>query len=118
MRRDLRLRTTADFQRVRRVGRTVANPLLVLNYAPSPTGESRFGFIVAKKVGGAVVRNRTRRRLRERLRHYHEAARLRRGVDLVVVARHDAGQASAAALATALDELLHGARLLQAEETG
>ena len=98
------------------MGRSVANGLLVLNYAPSADGEPHFGFITGKKVGGAVVRNRVKRRLREQLRRYHEGARLRPGLDIVVVARSEGGRASGAQLREALDELLTRAHLWQKEE--
>jgi ribonuclease P protein component len=64
----------------------------------------RVGFVVSKAVGGAVVRNRTRRRLRALV-----ASRLDRfpdGVDVVVRAHPPAAAASSAELARALDPLV------------
>ena len=62
-------------------------PGLVLQALPrDDTGPARLGFTVTKKIGNAVIRNRTRRRLKE-------AARLVlaehpvRGVDLVLIGR-------------------------------
>lgn len=115
MRRDLRLRANSDFQRVRRVGKSVANPLLVLVQAPNPSGQSRFGFSVGKKLGGAVARNKLKRRLREQLRQYVQAGRLRAGVDVVIIARAPASEADYPSLCRALDELLSRARLWQEE---
>ena len=54
---------------------------------------------VTKKIGGAVVRNRIKRRVREAFRHL--AGDLP-DVDLNVVARASAAEASAAQLAAAL----------------
>jgi ribonuclease P protein component len=68
MRRSLRLRANTDFQRVRQDGRSVANPYLVLLQRRNTEGNTRFGFAVGKKIGGAVVRNRLKRRLREHVR--------------------------------------------------
>jgi ribonuclease P protein component len=48
-------------------------------------GDARLGFSVGKKVGGAVVRNRVKRGLREACRHVLSV--LRPGMDLVFVAR-------------------------------
>lgn len=48
----------------------------------------RVGFTVTKKVGGAVERNRIRRRLREALRHA-KALSTARDTDYVVVARRE-----------------------------
>ncbi len=49
-------------------------------------GPARLGFTVTKKVGNAVVRNRTRRRLREAARLLLRDASMR-GVDLVLIGR-------------------------------
>lgn len=56
-----RLRASAVFTQVIRRGVKVVRPTLVMYALP---GESRFGLIVSKAVGGAVVRNRVKRRLR------------------------------------------------------
>jgi len=57
-----RLRRRAEFAATTR-GRRTGRPSLVLHVRP--TGQpARAGFIVSKAVGGAVVRNRTKRRLR------------------------------------------------------
>ncbi|MEZ5843297.1 MAG: ribonuclease P protein component [Hyphomicrobiaceae bacterium] len=66
---------------------------------PQPTGP-RFGFTVTRKLGGAVVRNRMRRRLREAIRVAgEERAAGDPGWDYVVVARH-------AALTLPFDDLI------------
>lgn len=38
---------------------------MVLRYSASPEIKTRFGFVVSKAVGGAVVRNLAKRRMRE-----------------------------------------------------
>jgi ribonuclease P protein component len=55
----------ADFRATMRKGRRVTTPHAVLYFAARSAGEeSRFGFVVAKTVGGSVTRNLMRRRLR------------------------------------------------------
>jgi ribonuclease P protein component len=56
----------------------------------------RVGFVTSWRVGGAVVRNRVRRRLREILRRNQHA--LGKGMWLVVIARPAAAKADSAAL--------------------
>jgi ribonuclease P protein component len=82
-----RLKRRAEFLRAAQKGRKVAMPGLVLQmFARNDDAPARLGFTVTKKVGNAVVRNRTRRRLREaaRLLLREQAAA---GVDLVLVGR-------------------------------
>ena len=63
----------------------VANSYLVLYARPNRTLCNRIGITVSKKLGHAVVRNRTRRRIREVYRLNEE--RFIPGWDIVVVAR-------------------------------
>ena len=63
----------------------VANSFLVLYARPNRSERNRVGITVGKKLGGAVVRNRVRRRLREVYRL--NEARFSCGWDIVVVAR-------------------------------
>lgn len=60
----LRLRKPQDFQVVKREGKRWNGKLLTLNIKPNDLPNSRFGFIVNKRIGKAVVRNRIKRRLR------------------------------------------------------
>ena len=62
-----------------------ANSMLVLYARKNREGKNRVGITVGKKLGHAVVRNRTRRRLREVYRLNEE--KFRCGWDIVVVAR-------------------------------
>ena len=67
MQRRHRLTRSRDFDSVYRQGRSVSTRFLVL-YRFERDGEdgtSRLGIAVPKKVGGAVVRNRLKRQLRE-----------------------------------------------------
>ena len=58
---------------------------MVLYARRNREGKNRVGFTVSKKLGHAVVRNRTRRRLREIYRL--NAHKFKPGYDIVVVAR-------------------------------
>ena len=104
MKRHQRLRSSADFARVRGSGRSLVQPLLVLTVLANELDHSRVGVTVSRRVGTAVVRNRIRRRLSEALRTRY--ADLPLGQDLVLVARPAAAGASWAELNQALDRAL------------
>ena len=61
----LTISRSKDFDRVFRQGRSVSSRELVLYVLRNKRHEMRVAFCVSKKLGGAVVRNRLRRRLRE-----------------------------------------------------
>ena len=88
-----RLTHRSEYERVKRNGITQRGKLLMLNAMPVEKGDSwRAGFVTSGRLGGAVVRNRVRRRLREIVRrHQHE---LRPGFWFVIIARHEAATAS------------------------
>lgn len=85
MKRAYRLRRPEQFQRVRREGRNWSSPLITLNVATSRRRVSRCGFVVGKRVGKAVERNRARRRVREVVRLFY--ATIAPNYDLVFVLR-------------------------------
>lgn len=59
-----RLRRSEDFRRVFRLGTKVNNDVGLVVIAPSESPHARLGVVVSAKVGGAVVRNALKRRLR------------------------------------------------------
>ena len=76
--RSARLLKHSDFERVYKQGRRHFSSHMTMFYlrqgeAPSPEQSARVGFTVGRVLGGAVERNRIKRRLRE-------AVRLRRSV--------------------------------------
>ena len=87
-----RLTQTAEFTAVKFQGKTYRGPLLVLGVLVQKEEKAfRAGFITTKRLGGAVVRNRVRRRLRDVVRK--EQGRLRSGFWIVLVARSAAARA-------------------------
>ena len=116
-----RLKRSGEFRRVREAGVSFAGKWLVfgvwkpsqqappdagapsegraLEATPTVPGETpppRFGVVTSKKVGGAVVRNRVRRRIRH-IQQKH-LAEVRPGVWCVTVARFRAAEATFAEL--------------------
>lgn len=86
---------------MQRKGSSCINQKLVLSYAPSKY-PLKVGFIVSKKVGGAVTRNRVRRRLRETFRAIIPF--IKDNVNYVVIARSSCGDADFEEIA---NNLLH-----------
>jgi ribonuclease P protein component len=82
-----RLTRRAEFLRAAAKGRKAPMPGLVLQALPrNDDAPARLGFTVTKKIGNAVIRNRTRRRLKEAARLVL-AAQPVCGVDLVLIGR-------------------------------
>lgn len=95
----VRLRRREDFVRVQRQGRRLSTRHLLVRCQPRVDGggssEGRLGLTVSRKVGGAVVRNRVKRCLREAARR---ARPLPPGLDVVFIARRSAAGAASAEL--------------------
>jgi ribonuclease P protein component len=109
-----RLHRRDDFTTAVRMGRRAGRGSLVvhLRLDDSEPAPARAGFVVPKAVGGAVVRNLVRRRLRHLVRE--RLIDLPAGAVLVVRALPDAGGASYPQLAKDLDEALAAARRVRA----
>jgi ribonuclease P protein component len=83
-----RIRRGGDFQRAFRQRVSVADPYLVVFGYRNGLAHPRLGLSVSRKVGGAVVRNRWKRLLREAFRLTRP--QLPTGIDLIVIPRADA----------------------------
>ena len=79
------LKENRVFRRLYAKGKSAVGPAMVLYCRRNGRQENRLGLTVGTKLGGAVVRNRVRRRLREIYRLNEH--RLSPGYDIVVVAR-------------------------------
>ena len=62
---DFRIRRRAEYEKVYALGRKFYGRFMILFCAPRTELPARFGLAVSRKVGGAVIRNRVKRRLRE-----------------------------------------------------
>ncbi len=104
------LRRRADFEAVTRSGSLSAGRLLVLRARRNDGPITRIGLATPSTLGGAVERNRVRRRVRELVRARYGG--MGAGWDLLVIAKPDARRATYAELGAALDTLLARAGVL------
>jgi ribonuclease P protein component len=100
-----RLRTRAEFDRAFRRGVRLEGRLFVLIAVPNGTAVNRLGLAVNRRVGGAVVRNRVKRRLRESFRRRGAPGPV--GFDLVLVARAEMARSTQSEVDIELRERLH-----------
>jgi ribonuclease P protein component len=105
------LRNQRDFQRLYREGVRYRGRLFTLLVRSAPDLDClRAAVVAGKKVGGAVVRNRVKRRLRAILDTLLAAGA--RGADLVIIAHPPAVEAAYDDLAGAVGRALRRAGLL------
>ena len=107
MQRGLRLTGNKQFTRIRGQGKTAANRFLVIRYLPNGLDHSRFGFMVSRRIGNAVIRNKVKRRLREAVR----LTPVKAGWDAVFIARRGTERAGYHELKQAAGNLLRRVHL-------
>ena len=99
MKRMTTLKENYEFRRVYNRGKSGVTSFLVIYARPNRSGRNRLGVTVSTKLGKAVVRNRVRRRLREIYRL--SQPEMKKGYDIVLVARARAAAAAYSELARA-----------------
>jgi ribonuclease P protein component len=109
----VRIRRRAEYLRVEREGRRVSGRFLTLVGAPNGLDCDRLGIIASRRIGGAVSRNRAKRRLRALFRGLapqQARASGRVPMDVVAIARRELIDAPAPALAADWDATLRRLR--------
>ena len=100
-----------QYDSVYKRGSNLANKNLVIRVLPNNLEISRYGIMVSRRVGKAVVRNRIKRTIREIIRK----ETLQPGYDVVLIARVSIAEARYAQVKKSTEELLIGAGLILGE---
>ena len=115
MERRFRLRRTEDFTRLRQEGVTTQNRYVLMSRMPNGLAHNRYGLVTSGRVGGAVVRNRIRRLLREAIRALNP--QLRSGFDVVLVVRQPLVQQPYDSVCRIVTEMFRQANLMVVESS-
>jgi ribonuclease P protein component len=106
------LRRQKDFDAVFASGQRFQNSWLTILVLARPETGVRVGFCIGKRLGGAVVRNRLRRRLREAWRKVCAGRESTEGWDVVCLPRSRMLQADYSSICAALHEALVAAKMI------
>lgn len=112
MKKAARLKGKKEFDTVFTEGRAWANNFVVLRALPASAGANRYGIVAGRRLGGAVVRNKAKRRLRAIV----SKVAVRKGWDIVLVARKAAVDTDYHTLERATRDLFARAKLLGEDE--
>lgn len=107
--KQFRLKKKYQFNYVYRVGKSVGGKLMFLYYCPSKNVNVKVGISVSKKLGHAVVRNRTKRRIREAI--FPHLTTLKPNFNVVVIAKNAIVDASFNEIKNELNYLLKKAKI-------
>ena len=106
------LKKPIDFACLHHEGRRLGGRVLSVKSLPNGLGYGRWGIVVSKKLGKSVVRNRIKRRIREVLRQ----AKIKAGIDIMIIARAGAAAADYNKLNQEALELLRRGGLVETNE--
>ena len=83
------LKRKRDWEEIKRSGKKKHLPHFLIIYRQNEIGETRLGISVSKKVGGAVIRNRIKRAVREVFRLHRPELFKAKSVDCVVIVKQE-----------------------------
>lgn len=108
------LKENYEFRRLYHRGKSAGSRHVVVYARRNGRAVSRIGLTVSPKIGGAVVRNRVKRVLREAWRAL--SPELMPGYDVVLVARSAAAEAKTGEVTISLRKAARGAGLLREDK--
>lgn len=86
--RKFRISKKKEYKKIYKNGRRVSGKFIIVFVMRNFSKNSRFGVVTSRKLGNAVKRNRTRRKLRAVIRQNME--RMKNYADVVIVAKKSA----------------------------
>lgn len=113
MKNTISIKLNRDFKRLYYKGGCVGSDILVVYYRKNSLKCNRLGITVGKKIGGAVVRNRIKRLVRESYRLMEDD--IKNYYDIVIVARSKCAEADYKAVSGSMKRLFKKCKLLNNE---
>ncbi len=104
-----KIKKNQEFRQVYSKGKSMANKLLIIYITNNNIDEVRVGFTVSKRVGNSVVRSRVKRLMKESFRL--NINKVKKGYDIVFVARTTANNSSYKEIESAMLHLLRKMKL-------
>lgn len=105
-----RLKKRKQFNYLFKNGKYVSNEYLTLVYLPLKTKDFKIGYSVSKKVGKAVTRNKTKRRLKECVLHFSDE--IKKDIYVIVIPKNAILNLSFSQIYSSLYSLFQKANLL------
>ena len=110
------LKKNKEFRYLYHKGRSISSKNLVLIYRYKKFSDIRMGFTVSKKVGGAVIRNKVRRRIKEAFIEIHKVSNLQ-NAEMIFVARKGIETAPFSEIVRDMKYVLTKAKMITHEKT-
>jgi ribonuclease P protein component len=84
MRKELRVKSNEDFQKIITCGKCKTSRSFVMYYYPAEQEHDRIGISVGKKIGNAVIRNKVKRQVRMMIQ---QLCSFKTGYDYIFIVR-------------------------------
>ena len=114
MKNTISIKLNRDFKRLYYKGGCVSSDLLVVYYRKNSLKCNRLGITVSKKIGGAVVRNRIKRLIRESYRLIE--LEFNAYYDIIIVARSKCAESDYKSIYGTIKRLFKKCKMLKSEK--